>query len=300
MPASALTTFRCLPPTLAEAVGRLGIRVRRPVRGRGEGLHRSPAFGSSVEFAEYRDYTPGDAPNLIDWAVFARTDRYRVRRFQEETSMRGVIVLDTSASMDFCEAGPLSKWDYACRLAAGMIYALVRQGDSAALHAAGPALVSACEPVGHVGGLAPVLRWLDTTKPAGVGRLAGAIEALTPQVRERSLVVVISDFLEARPELVRAFRRLYHEGHSLIALHVVDGGERLPAFSGTVELEDSETRQRLVVAMEEIRERYDQAFMAHSDGLRRACAECLGDYYLIDTREAPELALRRLAAGGHP
>ena len=84
MPASAPMTFRCLPPAFAEAVGRLGIHVRRPVRGRGEGLHRSPDYGASVEFAEYRDYTPGDPPNRIDWAVYARTDRYRVRRFQEE------------------------------------------------------------------------------------------------------------------------------------------------------------------------------------------------------------------------
>ena len=300
MPASAPMTFRCLPPAFAEAVGRLGIHVRRPVRGRGEGLHRSPDYGASVEFAEYRDYTPGDPPNRIDWAVYARTDRYRVRRFQEETSLRGAIVLDVSASMDFGEAGPLTKWAYACRLAAGAIYALVRQGDSAALYAVGAAAAPACEPVGHVGGLAPVLRWLDTAKPAGPGRLADGIASVSAQARERSLVVVISDFLEGRDTLVRAFRRLYHEGHSLIALHVVDGAERVPVFTGPVELEDSETRRRLVVEIDEIRARYDQAFLAHSDGLRRACADCLGDYHLVDTREAPELALRRLAAGGRP
>lgn len=298
MAAATLTTFRCLPPALAEAVGRLGIHVRRPVRGRGEGLHRSPDYGASVEFAEYRDYTPGDPPNRIDWAVYARTDRYRVRRFQEETSLRGVIVLDVSASMDFCETGPMSKWAYACRLAAGVIYALVRQGDSAALYAAGASATSACEPVGHLGGLAPALRWLDTTQPTGAGRLADSIVSASAQIRERSLVVVISDFLEAREGLTRAFRRLYHEGHSLIALHVADGGERAPVFSGPVELEDSETRQRLVVEIDEIRARYEQAFLAHSDGLRRACADCLGDYHLIDTREAAELALRRMAAGG--
>ncbi len=300
MPASALTTFRCLPPALAEAVGRLGIHVRRPVRGRGEGLHRSPDYGASVEFAEYRDYTPGDPPNRIDWAVYARTDRYRVRRFQEETSLRGAVVLDASASMDFRDAAALTKWEYACRLAAGTIYALVRQGDSAALYTAAAALEPAGEPVGHVGGLAPLLRRLDAARPEGAGRLAASIEAVSARLRARSLVVVISDFLEPRADVVRAFRRLYHEGHSLIALHVVDGGERAPVFAGPVELEDSETRQRLVVELDEIRGRYEQAFTAHVEGLRRACAECLGDYHVIDTREPPELALRRMAEGGRP
>ena len=294
----ATTSFRSLPASLAEAVTRLDIRPRRPVQGRGEGLHRSPEFGASVEFAEYRDYTPGDPLSRIDWAVYARSDRYRVRRFQEETSLRAALLLDTSASMDFHGQGLLSKWEYACQLAAGTIYALVRQGDSATLYATGNPATPVAPPVGHITTLTPTLSWLDSHQPAGRTQLAHSISSLISHVSRRSLIIIISDFLEDSPPIVRAFRQLYHEGHSLIALHISDSTERTPNFDGPVELTDSETNQRLVVEINEIRARYEEAFINHNTTLRTACNASLGDYHFIDTRQPPATALRCIARGG--
>ncbi len=292
------TSFRYLPAALAEAVHRLGIRVRRPVRGRGEGLHRSPDFGASVEFAEYRDYTPGDPPNRIDWSVYARTDRYRVRRFQEETSLRASILLDASGSLAYRETGALTKWEYACHLAAGTMYALVRQGDLACLSVFTDQIERVFEAAGTLVGLRPMLTALEEIGPDGRTDIGRAMFAVAERTPPRSLVIVISDFLQDPADVVRGMQRLHHDGHNLILLHVMDGGERRPVFGGMVELRELETSRRLVVDLDEFRPRYEQAVEHHVEILRRACADCMGDYHLLDTREPVESALQRLA-GGH-
>jgi uncharacterized protein (DUF58 family) len=125
--------YKFLPPELADRLRGLNLVVRKPVEGALQGQHRSPHHGSSVEFADYREYTRGDPPNLIDWAVYARTDRHVIRRYQEETNLRAYILLDTSESMGFRELGPISKMDYACYVAAGLMYLLVSQSDAAGL-----------------------------------------------------------------------------------------------------------------------------------------------------------------------
>jgi uncharacterized protein (DUF58 family) len=291
------SSFRYLPASLAEAVHRLGIRVRRPVRGRGEGLHRSPDFGASVEFAEYRDYTPGDPPNRIDWNVVARSDRYRVRRFQEETSLRAAILLDTSESLAFRDAGGMSKWEYACHLAAGVMYALVRQGDMAALSFFADAVERTFEPAGTLAGLRGMLHALEGVRPAGRTEIGGALLAAAERTPPRSLVIVISDFLQPADQVAKGMLRMFHDGHNLILLHVMDGGERRPGFDGRVELRELETGRRLEVDMHDLRARYEMAVANHIESLRRACADCMGDYHLIDTREPVEAALQRLAGG---
>lgn len=288
------SSFRCLPAALAESVHRLAIRVRRPVRGKGEGLHRSLDYGASVEFAEYRDYTPGDPPNRIDWSVYARSDRYRIRRSQEETSLRAGVLLDTSGSLGFRDAGARTKWEYACQLAAGVMYALVRQGDSAALFAFTAGVDRLFEPAGTLSGLRPVLSAIEGLRPAGRTDAGQAMHDVAARLPPRSLAIVISDFLQEATPLVKGMQRLYHEGHSLVLLHVMDGGERRPSFAGMVELREMETARRLVVDMDAVRDRYERSFEHHVETLRRACADCLGDYHLIDTREPVEGALQRL------
>jgi len=291
------SSLRYLPAALAESIHRVGIRVRRPVRGRGEGLHRSPDFGASVEFAEYRDYTPGDPPNRIDWSVYARSDRYRVRRFHEETSLRAAVLLDTSESLLFRDTGALNKWDYACYLAAGVMYALVNQGDLAALFLFTEHIDRPYEPAGTLVGLRPMLAGLEDVQPAGRTDIAQAMFEVAERTPPRSLIIVISDFLQDASKLVTGMQRLHHDGHNLILLHVLDGGERSPSFAGMVELRELETSRRLVVDMDEIRGRYEQAVERHVTTLRRACADSLGDYHLIDTRDPVESVLQRLAGG---
>ena len=289
--------FRFLPPSLAESVHRLGIRVRRPVRDRGEGLHRSPEYGASVEFAEYRPYTPGDPPNRIDWPVFARSDRYLIRQSLEETSLVATVMLDTSGSMAYREVGPCAKLEYGCFLAAGLMYALVAQGDAASLFSFGSRLGRVLPPTGTLAGLRPLLEALETLTAGGAGDIGTALLEAADRIPPRSLVVCISDFLQSPAAIIHGLRRLEHDGHNVILLHVLDGGERRLAFGGVSELRDLETSRRLTIEVDEIRQAYERAVETHIEQLGRACAETLGDYHVLDTREAVDSALLRLQGG---
>ncbi len=287
---------RHLPAALAEAIHALGLRVRRPVRGRGEGVHRSPDFGSSVEFAEYRPYVPGDPPNRIDWSVYARTDRHVIRRFQEETSLRATLLLDCSESLAFRETGYLSKFDYACQIVAGLSYALVHQGDAASVASFAQGVSRWFEPVASMRGLHGLLEELETLRPSGRSDLGAALEQTAGHIGGRSLVVIVSDFLDKTENILRGLRRLDHDRHNLILLHVVDGAERRIQFHGLTELRELETGRRLVVEADEVAEDYAQAFDAHLDTIRRSCADCFGEYHLLDTREPVSVALQRLGS----
>ncbi len=293
-PGSGPRTYRHLPPALAEAVHSLGLRVRRPVRGRGEGIHRSPDFGTSVEFADYRPYAPGDPPNRIDWSVYGRTDRYVVRRFQEETSLRATLLLDRSESLAFREQGALSKFDYACQLVAALAYALVRQGDAVAPAAFSEGRLERFPPVASLAGLQTLLATLETLRPAGRGGIGDALEEAAARIGSRSLVILVSDFLEAPEGILRGLRRLDHDRHNLLLLQVVDGAERRIGFQGLAELRELESGRRLVIEAEETAEAYAAAFDAHVERLRRGCAECFGEHHLLDTREPVQTALQRL------
>jgi uncharacterized protein (DUF58 family) len=291
------SNYRYLPAALAEAVRNLGIRVRRPVRGRGEGMHRSPDFGSSVEFAEYRPYVPGDPPNRIDWSVYARTDRHVIRRFQEETSLRATVLLDSSESLAFRDAGPVSKFEYACRAVAALSYALVRQGDAVSVAAFADGIVRQYAPVGSAVGLRPLLEGLEELKPQGRSNIAASLEQTADRIGSRSLVIVVSDFLDQTSRIVRGLRRLDHDRHNIVLVHVMDGAERRLAFHGLTELRELETGRHLVVEADEVAAAYANAVNEHVETLRRACADCLGDYHLFDTREPVEVALQRLGGG---
>lgn len=286
--------YKYLPPELAESVRDLSISVRRPVHGPKEGRHRSPHYGSSVEFAEYREYTPGDPTNLIDWAVYARSDRYVIRRFHEETNLRAYVLLDTSGSLGFKDEGAMSKMDYACFLAAGLSYALVRQGDSVGLMAFDSAISRTLAPVGTLAGLRELLLALETFKADGRGDIERAIHEAAELIHSKSLVVIISDLLQDPLQTARGLRHLSHDGHNVIVLHVLDRGERRLSFGGVAELKDLETGGRLVVEADDIREAYRQSVERYLNDLRLVCAECLADYHMVDTRIPVEESLNRL------
>ncbi len=293
MPAPA--TYRCLPPELADRLAAYGITVRRPVEGPLQGLHRSPHFGASVEFAEYRAYTPGDPVGLVDWAVYARSDRYVVRRFVEETNLRAFVLVDVSESLAFRGAGPGPKLAYATRLAAAVLYVLLRQGDSGGL-----VLFRAGErrwlaPTGSFEGLRPMLRALDAARARGGTDVEGALGEAAERLTGRSLVVVISDLLEAPTRVLRGIQRLRHDGHEVTVFQVLDPRElRLP--SGTVaELRELETGRRMAVDLDELREAYAREVQRFLEELRQGCHASGADYHLAQTTAGVEQVLARRA-----
>src|SRR6201996_787376 len=193
---SSARTFKYLPSRVADQIRGLGISSRRPMQGGIQGLHRSPDFGASVEFAEYRDYIEGDAPNLIDWSVYAKTDRYMIRRFQDETSLRATVLVDASASLHFKQSGPVTKFEYACSLAAGMMYLLVSQGDSAALSFFTDKLTDRFAPVASTETLSPILLAMENVKPQGAGNIEQSLHEAAEMLKQRSMVILVSDLLQ--------------------------------------------------------------------------------------------------------
>jgi uncharacterized protein (DUF58 family) len=269
----------------------LGLSVRKPVEGGMQGLHRSPHHGSSVEFADYREYTRGDPPNLIDWAVFARTDRYVIRRYQEETNLRAYILLDTSESMSFRDLGPRTKMDYACYLAAGLMYVLVGQSDTAGLMLFNDVVGQTIPPTGTLDGLRPMLLALEEIKPSGRSKIDQALHTLAEQIQRRSLVILISDLLQDPAQIIRGLQHLHHNKHEVMVLQPLDAAELNLNFTGLSELRDLETNARLPVHADEIRDAYAQEVQKFLDEIRRGCLGCLADYHLIDTRTPVEEVL---------
>lgn len=283
--------YKYLPPELAESARDLTINVRRPVHGPKEGRHRSPHYGSSVEFAEYREYSPGDPTSLIDWAVYARSDRYVIRRFHEETNLRAYILLDTSGSLGFRDEAAHTKSEIACFLAAAVSYALVHQGDSVGLLTFDSRLRRRLAPVGTLAGLRELLLALEDVTPRGEGNIENAMHETADMIHARSLVIVLSDLLQDTEQLAKGLRHLSHNGHNLLVLHVLDLGERRLSFGGVVELKDVETGQRLIVEADDIRHAYRQAVERYIEEVRLVCAECLADYHLVDTHRPVEASL---------
>jgi len=290
-------SFKYLPPHVADPLRGLALSTRRPMQGATQGLHRSPDFGASVEFAEYRDYVPGDAPNLIDWAVYAKTDRHMIRRFQDETSLRALVLVDASTSLRFRHAGPCTKFDYACSLAAAFLYLLVCQGDSAALSFFTDRITRAFDPVAGVDTLGPLLREMETTVPDGAGHIEKALHEAAERLRSRHLVLILSDFLQAPDEIARGIQHLQHSRHEVVVFHLLDGAEVALPLQGLVELRDLETKEKLLIDAGELKDAYGRAVQGHIDELRRLCTGCGADYFTLDTRTPVLDAVAKRAKG---
>jgi uncharacterized protein (DUF58 family) len=286
--------YKYLPSQMADRLRGLGIGVHKQMDAGMQGLHRSPAFGSSVEFAEYRSYVPGDPIQKIDWAVYARTDRYVIRQFHDEVNVRAYILVDTSGSMAYQQEGGMRKIDYACYLAAGMMYLMVQQRDSAALFTFDSEIRRVFDPVSAFVGLKPMLLALEEIEPKGEGNIEQVLHSAAEMITGRSLIVLISDLLQDPREVLRGIGHLSHAGKDVTVFHVLDPGElRLP-LHGLYEVESLEGGDRLLVDITQIRERYLQRLRDYLDEVRSGCSNAGADYYLVDTlTDVHDVLLRR-------
>ncbi|MCK4629719.1 MAG: DUF58 domain-containing protein [Sedimentisphaerales bacterium] len=287
-------TYRYLQPRMAERLRGVEIAVRRPMDGSHQGLHKSPAFGSSVEFAEYREYIPGDPISRIDWPVYARSDRYVIRQYHEDVSIRCCIMLDTSASMKYHQGGLLSKMEYACHLTGGMMYLMAQQGDSVSLITFDNKIRQYHEPAGSFAGLKPMLLALEELEARNKGDIESALHDGAELIKGKALVIVISDLLEEPKNILRGLGHLYHNGKETTLFHILDPAElRLPQ-EGLVDVTNLETPAKLTVDLNEIREEYMRQFHLYLDELRAGCANVRTDYILAETgKEIYDILLAR-------
>jgi uncharacterized protein (DUF58 family) len=293
-PGAAPRRADLLTPEELAGLGGLELQARSVVEGFLMGLHRSPHRGFSAEFAEVRAYRPGDDLRHIDWRMFARSDRYYVKQFQEETHLRGYLLLDASASMGWTSRPDQlpSKLEYGRLLAAALSLLLLRQGDRAGFAAFDAELRNWIPARGGK------RQWVETTARLSELRAGGetdpapALEDLARRLRRGGLVILISDLLLDRERALRSLTYLRHRGHQVMVFHLLDPGERELAGAGQVRFRDPESDEELQVDLTEVRDDYRSAVDRALEQWRRDLRAGGIEYVVLDTSRPLVPALR--------
>jgi uncharacterized protein (DUF58 family) len=290
------TAERYLKPEVIRQIKRLDLRAQFIVKGFLQGLHASPFQGFSVEFSEHRKYTPGDDPADIDWLVYAKTDKYYVKKFEAETNMTGYLVMDLSRSMGYTYRQELTKFDYAICLAAALGYLMIHQQDPVGLLTFDQKIRNSLAPRAKRSHLGDVLSLLSRLKPEGETDVAHSLTQVAAMLRHASLVMVFSDLLADPEPILQSLRRLRHGGHDVIVFHILDEAEVRFPFAGMVELEDPETHQRLQLDADSFRRDYLNELSQLRETLRRECFQSRIDFVALDTSMQFDKALTEYLA----
>ena len=278
-----LTAERYLKPEVIRQIKRLDLRAQFIVRGFLHGLHASPFHGFSVEFSEHRKYTPGDDPKDIDWLIYAKTDKYYIKKFEAETNITGYLVMDLSRSMGYTYRQEMTKFEYGICLAAALCYLMIHQQDPVGLITFDERIRSSLRPRTRRGHLGDVLSLLANLQPGGATDIAHSLVQVAAMLRHASLIMVFSDLLGEPGPILQSLYRLRHGGHDVILFHILDEAEVHFPFHGMVELEDPEDHRRLAVDANAFRGDYLAELDAFRDTYRRECSQARIDYVPLDT-----------------
>jgi uncharacterized protein (DUF58 family) len=288
---SMASAEKYLRPEVIRQVARLDLRARFIVEGFLAGLHASPFHGFSVEFSEHRKYVPGDDLKDLDWNVYAKTDKYYLKKFQAETNVTGYLVMDLSASMGYTYRQELTKFEYGICLAAALGYLMIHQQDPVGLIAFDTAIRTSLPPRSKRTQLGTILSVLANLKPSGPTDIAGSLHQLAAMVRGKSLVMVFSDLLAEPGPVMQALHHLRHRGNEVIIFHILDEAEVHFPFQGLVEFEDVETPDRLTIDAKGMRGDYLEALRAFREEFRAECSKANVDFVAIDTSVSFDRAL---------
>jgi uncharacterized protein (DUF58 family) len=282
---------RFLDPAVLARISSLDLVARTVVDGFVAGLHRSPDFGFSQEFAEYRAYSPGDDLRHVDWNVFARTERCYLKRYRGETNSLLTVLLDASSSMSF-SSHVVNKIDYARFVAASLFYlAIQNQRDAAGLIVFDDDVRNYIRPSTRFGQLHRLLAGLENAEPRARTDFAKPLNHFQQFLRRRGLVLILSDFFESPEKVVRTIEPLRFHGNEVVLFHILDPREIRPQIAEPVLLIDSETRERMEVSPEYAQNEYRAKIDAHIEDLRNRARGAGMDYFLLPTDRPLDAAL---------
>lgn len=294
-----------LRPEVLARITDLELRARYVVEGAVSGMHQSPYFGYSVEFAQHREYVPGDDLRHLDWRVYAKSDRFYIKQFEEETNLLAHIVLDCSSSMSYpdhaLEPDRMTKFDYAATLAASLAFLMLRQQDSVGLVLFDDDIRVQVPPQSHEAHLHPLLHHLQQAQLQRPTEVRALFAKLAGALRRRSLVLLISDLLASPDDVIPALEQIRHGGHEVIVFHLLDEDERRFSFQDHTRFEGMEQPElNLLVDPQSLRNGYLRALTAFQDRLRSACVNNRIDFVELSTTDPLDIGLRRyLAARTH-
>ncbi|MBI4266149.1 MAG: DUF58 domain-containing protein [Acidobacteria bacterium] len=282
--------LRFLDPTILARLATLELKARTVVEGFLSGLHRSPFKGFSVEFAEYRQYMPGDDLSSIDWKVYARSDRYYVKKFEEETNVDCHLLLDVSASMGYGSRG-VTKLQYASMLAASLAYLMNRQRDAVGLTAFDDAIVTMVPPSARPSHLRSILVTLDRMALGRRTDVSKPLHLLADGIGKRGLVVLISDLIDDPERVIDGLRHFRFRGSDVIVFHVMDPAELTFPFERAARFRDLEADDEVMAVPSVVRQPYLDALHEAHELYRRELGSAGIDYRLLDTSDPLDFAL---------
>jgi uncharacterized protein (DUF58 family) len=279
-----------LDPAVVARLGTLELKARTVVEGFISGLHRSPFKGFSVEFAEYRQYIHGDDLSTIDWKVFARSDRYYVKKFEEETNLDCQLMIDVSGSMAYGSRG-ITKFEYAACLAASLGYLMNRQRDGVGLTAFDDRIVAALPASTRPGHLRNLLITLNRLTLGSRTNVSKPLHQLADSMNRRGMVVLISDLLDEPEAIVRGLKHFQYRGADVLVFHVLDPDELEFPFDRTTRFEDLETSEEVMAVPGLVRSHYLKQISGLIERYRRELGAAGIDYQLLSTKQPLEMAL---------
>jgi uncharacterized protein (DUF58 family) len=259
------------PQTLSR-LSRLQLRARLVVEGVISGLHRSPYHGFSVEFAQHREYTPGDEIRYLDWKVFGRSDRFYVKEFEEETNLKSYILLDTSDSMTY-RSGALSKLEYGCIVAASLAQLMLQQRDAVGLGLFNDQLRRYLPPRGLASHFTQMLAELEAPATAPKTDLGVTFHAMAEQIKRRGLIIIISDLFGSPEEALMGLRHFRHRRHEVIVFQILDRHEIDFPFEELTRFDGLEDEPHVLVDPQAVRTAYLREFGLFTEALERGCRE---------------------------
>src|SRR3954465_8188255 len=278
-------------PTELARYGGLTLRARQVVEGFLTGIHRSPFKGFSVEFAEHRQYYPGDEIRHIDWRAFGKTDRYYVKEYEEETNLKASLLVDASGSMAYAGKHP-AKFEFAQYVAASLAYLMLHQRDAVGLALHDTKVRQMIPPKANSKHLLQILRILQETQPGGETSMAPLWHRMADQITRRGMVVILSDCFDNLPALIRAIQHFRHKRHEVLLFHLLAPEEIEFPFKKWTQFRNLENvGHRLLVDPQALRKEYRKNFDQFCKELREQAGQARVDYYLLRTDEPVEKAL---------
>ena len=279
-----------IDPQALMAIRSLEMRARVVVEGFWTGIHRSPYHGFSVEFTEYRQYTPGDDPRYLDWKLFARSDRYFIKKFEDETNLRCYLLADNSRSMTFGSRG-VTKAAYANTLAATLAYFLHQQGDATGLLTFDEQIREYLPARHRPGHLRHLMLALEKPAVGAATDLTAPLKRIVEIVRKRSLMVLLTDLLAPVDALERNLATLTASGHEVLVFQILDPAELALDFAPASLFRDLESGRQLYIDPDAVRAEYRRRFDAHSAAAAATCAKLGIALHRLTTDQPLELAL---------
>ena len=291
---------RFLDPQVLASIGSLDLIAKTVVDGFVAGLHRSPSFGFSQEFAEYRQYVEGDDLRHVDWNVYARTDRIYLKRFKGETNSQLLVLLDTSASMSYgtvpYKGGTISKLDYARFIAASLVYMSSQQRDAAGIIVFDDDVRAYVPPSTRQGQLVRLLHTIEKAENGARTDFAKPFHHFQEYLHRRSIVAVLSDFYADPTAIIKAVEPLRYRGNDVVMFHLLDPNELAPKFRDPVLLIDSEDESAMEISPEYARNEYRDKINNHCKQLADKAAAAGLDYVFLDTSKPLDQGLRNYLA----